>query len=416
MDAYFECLLEKELIPAMGCTEPIAIAYAGAKARQVLNQVPDRITVKCSGNIIKNVKGVVVPSTPNMRGIEASAILGVLAGNADKKLEVLEDIDKSCIDKMIALKNAGYCKVELAKDVDTLYIDLLAFAGDDSSEVVISNSHTNIVKLLKNESVIFEKEVEDEKRADMKNLSLGSIYDYAKHGNIDRLKPLLDLQMKYNVGIAEEGLSKPYGANVGKTVLKQDSRDISVIARAFASAGSDARMAGCELPVVINSGSGNQGITVSVPVVAYAEHLSVSREKLYRALILSNLVAIYIKMGIGKLSAYCGVVGAACGAGAGIGFLHDDSFAVISKTISNTLGNVSGIICDGAKASCAAKIASSLDAAIMARNLAVEGNVFQDGEGIVKADAEDTIKNIWKLGKDGMKETDIEILNMMLSN
>lgn len=400
----------------MGCTEPIAIAYAGAKTRQILNKTPDWISVKCSGNIIKNVKGVVVPSTPNMRGIEASAILGILAGNADRKLEVLKDIDKKSINKMIELKNSGYCKVELVEGVDTLYIDLLAFAGDDSAEVIISNSHTNIVKIVKNGEVIFEKQVEDEKREDVKNISLSSIYDYAQNGDIEKLKPLLDLQIKYNVSIAEEGLSKPYGANVGKTVLKQGRHDISVIARAFASAGSDARMAGCEMPVVINSGSGNQGITVSVPVIEYAEYLSVSKEKLYRALILSNLVAIYIKMGIGKLSAYCGVVGAACGAGAGIGFLHDDSFEIISETISNTLGNVSGIICDGAKSSCAAKIASSLDAAIMARNLAIDGNVFQDGEGIIRGDTEDTIKNIWKLGKDGMKETDIEILNMMIYN
>ena len=415
--ALYAEILEKELVPAMGCTEPIAIAFAGAKVRETLGKMPEKILVRCSGNIIKNVKGVVVPSTENMRGIEVSAILGVLSNNATEKLEVLKNISQDCISKMKELKDMGYCKVELAENVENLYVDILAVHGSESAEVILTETHTHIEKILKNNKCLYDDVLENGKAEDEKeDMSLRDIYDFSKFGDIEKLKPLLDLQIRHNYQISVEGLTHSYGANVGKTLLGQNrDNSIELIAKAYASAGSDARMAGCEMPVVINSGSGNQGITVTVPVLMYAKHLNSTQEELYRALVLSNLVAIYIKKGIGKLSAYCGVVGASCGAGAGISFLYHDSYDTISKVITNTLGNVSGIICDGAKASCAAKIASSLDAMLLARKMAIHGNSFQPNEGIIKEDVEDTIKNVWRLGKDGMKETDIEILNMMIS-
>lgn len=416
MSNKFDEILEKELIPAMGCTEPIAIAYAGAKAREVLGDMPDKLIVKCSGNIIKNVKGVVVPSTTNMRGIDTSAIIGVLAGNAQNKLEVLKDIPKACIEEMLSLKAKGYCTVELAEGVENLYIDFIAQSGKNFSEVVISGGHTNIVKIVKNGETLFEQTEKENSEEENEKFTLREIYDYATTGDISEIIPVLKTQIEYNEQIAEEGLNNSYGANVGKTLMKHNGNDVSTRAKAAASAASDARMAGCELPVVINSGSGNQGITVSVPVIEYAKELKSNEEELYRALVLSNLVAILIKRGIGKLSAYCGVVGAACGAGAGIGYLHGDSYETISWSVTNTLGNVSGIICDGAKASCAAKIASSLDAAIMGRNMALDGEHFMAGEGIIEEDANDTISNIWRLGKEGMKETDIEILKMMIED
>ncbi len=411
-------ILETELMPAMGCTEPIAIAYAGAVARKVLGNVPEKVLVRCSGNIIKNVKGVIVPSTKDMRGIETSALLGVLWGNPDDKLEVLKGITEEQVATMVQYLEKGICSVELAAGVENLYIDMIVSDGAHCAEVVISQWHTNIVKVARDGQSILESESESfhDFEEEEKIMDLKGIYDFAREGDIAELIPYIDRQIQYNKAISEEGIKNQYGANVGKSILKHRHHEIREVAKAYAAAGSDARMAGCELPVVINSGSGNQGITVSVPVVKYAEYLGVSDEKLYRALILSNLVAIHIKRGIGKLSAFCGVVGAACGAGAGIGFLYDDSFDVISNSVINTLGNVSGIVCDGAKASCAAKIASALDASIMARELAIDGSRFQDGEGLVEESAEETIENIWRLGKEGMKNTDTEILNMMISN
>lgn len=411
-------ILETELMPAMGCTEPIAIAYAGAVARKVLGNVPEKVLVRCSGNIIKNVKGVIVPSTKDMRGIETSALLGVLWGNPDDKLEVLKGITEEQVATMVQYLEKGICSVELAAGVENLYIDMIVSDGAHCAEVVISQWHTNIVKVARDGQSILESESESfhDFEEEEKIMDLKGIYDFAREGDIAELIPYIDRQIQYNKAISEEGIKNQYGANVGKSILKHRHHEIREVAKAYAAAGSDARMAGCELPVVINSGSGNQGITVSVPVVKYAEYLDVSNEKLYRALILSNLVAIHIKRGIGKLSAFCGVVGAACGAGAGIGFLYDDSFDVISNSVINTLGNVSGIVCDGAKASCAAKIASALDASIMARELAIDGSRFQDGEGLVEESAEETIENIWRLGKEGMKNTDTEILNMMISN
>jgi len=408
-------LLREELVPAMGCTEPIAVAYAAAVARELLGNLPDLITVRCSGNIIKNVKGVIVPGTGDLKGVDTSAILGCISGNAGKKLEVLSNISQADVEYAKELIASKMCKVELIENEENLYIDVLMTLGDNSSEVVLAGTHTNIIKTVRNGQIVFESEWKKNKMNSENKYSLKDLYDYSNHINISEIQDVLDQQIKDNLLISEEGIKNTYGANIGKTLIQFSNDSIETIARAYAAAGSDARMGGCELPVVINSGSGNQGITVSVPVIKYAEYLNVSKEKLYKALVFSNLVSIYIKTGIGKLSAYCGVVSASCGAVAGVCYLFDDSMEIISKTVTNTLGNISGIICDGAKSSCAAKIATSLEAAFLGRKLALNGNVFREGEGLTGKCIDKTIENIWDLGKIGMKQTDIEILKLMIS-
>lgn len=411
-------ILEEELIPALGCTEPIAIALAAAKAREILGEMPDKLEVECSGNIIKNVKGVTVPTTGNMKGIETSAILGAVGGDPARALEVLTTIKPEHIEKTRELLAQRICEVVLAKGVENLYIKMTATKGKQSAVVTIADSHANIIKIEKNDAVIFEKDMNEskmQKKQDRSNLSIKNIYDFANTVDIEKIKPLLDRQIKCNMEIAQEGMKHKYGTNVGKTLIKYYGEDVNTRAKAYAAAGSDARMSGCVLPVVINSGSGNQGMTVSIPVIIYADHLGSSDEKLYRALALSNLLAIHQKTGIGKLSAYCGAVSAACGAGAGIAYLHGKPLCVIEDTITNSLANVSGIVCDGAKPSCAAKIASSIDAALMGYMMALEGDAFSPGEGLVTENVEHTIKNIGLMAKVGMRETDIEILTLMIS-
>lgn len=411
-------LLKKELVPALGCTEPIAIAYAVAKARDVLGAMPDQITVKCSGNIIKNVKGVIVPSTGNMKGVETSAILGAVAGKAEGKLEVLEGIQEDDIIRTKELLDQKICKVEILNGISNLHIIVVVEKDEDSAEVEIKDSHTNIVRIEKNGEILFIQEKEKAKDSEtedlIKDLSLESIYEFANAVNIDEIKEIMDRQISYNMQIAQEGLDNEYGANVGKTILKNYGMDVKILAKAYPAAGSDARMGGCTMPVIINSGSGNQGMTVSLPVIVYAQHLNVSEELLYRALTLSNLLAVYLKSGIGRLSAYCGVVSAACASGAGITYLYQAPFETIAKTITNTIGNVSGIVCDGAKSSCAAKIASAVDAALMGHYMAMDDNTYGVGEGLVKENVERTIYTISKMGRDGMRETDVEILNLMI--
>jgi L-cysteine desulfidase len=410
-------ILKKELVPALGCTEPIAIAYAAAKARELLGDTPEEMIVQCSGNIIKNVKGVVVPVTGNMKGIETSAILGAVGGDASKKLEVLTGATPDDIEKTKELLKLKICKVLLKEDVESLYIKVTEKKGDDWAAVTISGGHTDIVKEEKNGQVVFEKINLNQNTDDNYNIEgidFKSIYDFANEVAIDDIKELIDRQIKYNTEISLEGMNNKYGASVGETLVENYGNDIKVLAKAYSAAGSDARMSGCTMPVIINSGSGNQGITASIPVIMYAKHLGVSDEKMYRALVLSNLTSIYIKSGIGKLSAFCGAVSAASGCGAGISYLYDAPYETITKTITNTLANVSGIVCDGAKPSCAAKIASSVDAAILAHNMAMKGRTFNSGEGLIKDTVEDTIKSICKMGKDGMKSTDVEILNIMI--
>ena len=408
-------LLEKELIPAMGCTEPIAIAYGAAVARKLLGTFPDKIMVGCSGNIIKNVKGVIVPGTETLRGIETSAVLGCVGGDPDKKLEVLSGVKKEDVEKTKEYLRQGFCAVRFIEGVENLYIDIVMTAGTEEAQVVIADTHTNIIKMKKNGQVILETgRKEEEEEVDIGRYSLEELYQFACQVDLNLIKPVLEKQITCNKAIAEEGIQNRYGANVGSTLLQMGNHDVDTMMKAYAAAGSDARMSGCEMPVVINSGSGNQGITVSVPLIKFAEIKKIPEEKLYRALLLSNLVSLYIKKGIGKLSAYCGAVSAACGTGAGIGYLCGDDFNTIARTVTNTLGNVSGIICDGAKSSCAAKIATAVDAALMAHKMAEKGMCFQPGEGLTGDNVDETIENIWHLGKEGMRETDIEILKLMV--
>ncbi len=411
-------ILREEIVPALGCTEPIAIAYASAKARSVLGQLPEHITVKCSGNIIKNVKAVIVPTTGDMKGIETSAVLGAVGGNPDKKLEVLVDVTEEDLALTRELLKKKICSVELIEGVSSLQIIVEMTAGADSSLVEIAFSHTNIVRIEHNGELLFKKglTVQNATETDRSLLNLKDIYAFATTVNIEDVADLMERQVDCNLKIAREGLSNKYGANVGATILEHYGDDVRNRARAFPAAGSDARMNGCVLPVMINSGSGNQGMTVSLPVEVYAEELEVSREKKIRALVLSNLIGIYQKNELGKLSAYCGAVSAAVGAGAAIAYLNNASYDVIEETIVNTLGNVSGIVCDGAKASCAAKIASSVDAAILAYHMASERRGFHNGEGLVKESAEKTLKSYGRMGREGMRATDVEILRIMLEN
>ena len=409
-------ILRSELIPALGCTEPIAIAYAAAKAREVLGEFPDKILMKCSGNIIKNVMGVTVPKSGGMKGIEAAAVLGVVGGKAERELEVLEEVTPEDIAKTRALVRAGYCSCDLLENVENLYIVARVEKGEHSAEVTIINRHTFIKKLVKNGSILMEREVNEEKTeyVDKSRMSVKGILEFADCVKIEDVRELLDNEIQLNTAIAEEGLKNPYGAQVGRILLRVYQNDVWIRARAKAAAGSDARMGGCSLPVVINSGSGNQGMTVSLPVIEYAKELKVSQDKLYRALVVSNLIAIHQKKYIGSLSAYCGAVSAACGAGAAITYLYDGTYDEVAATIVNTIANVGGIVCDGAKSSCAAKISSAVEAAINAHHMARHHCVFMPGEGIVQGDVEDTIKSVGYVGRVGMKSTDIEILNLMI--
>lgn len=410
-------LLKEELVPALGCTEPIAIALAAAKARETLGGFPERIEAACSGNIIKNAKGVIVPTTGNMKGIDTSAILGTVAGDASKGLEVLTSVQPQDIEKTRELLASGICSVSLLETPSRLHIQIKMTRGQDTALVEIRDAHTNFVRIEKNGAVLFVKDSEEEgsECATARTLlNLPDIYAFACEVEIADVQELLARQVEYNLRIANEGFATPYGGQVGSTLLRHYGKDIRVYARALAAAGSDARMGGCVLPVIINSGSGNQGMTVSLPVYAYAKHLGASDERLYRALTLSNLVAFLQKRAIGRLSAYCGAVCAACGSGAGITYLHDGDYDALSRTITNTLANVSGIICDGAKGSCAAKIAASVDAAILGHEMSMDGNTFGAGEGLVKEDVEQTIESIGRMASAGMKETDAEILRIMI--
>jgi len=416
-------ILNSELMLALGCTEPIAIAYAAAKARTLLGHQPERIRVRCSGNIIKNVKAVVVPGSGNMKGVDTAAILGAIGGDADMKLEVLSSISPEHVEKAKALLKTDFCKVELIENVPNLLIVVEAYANGEHALVEIRDAHTHIARMEKNGKVIFrdiscaedmKTEVPDEY---YQKMNLTDILAYAREADLSGVLPVLRQQEKYNSAIAREGLENAYGGQVGRTLIKHfDNKNVKIRARALAAAGSDARMSGCVMPVVINSGSGNQGITVSMPVLAYAEEYKVSEETKYRALALSNLVSIYVKHDMGKLSAFCGAVSAATGCGAGITFITGGTDAQIAGTITNTLANVAGIVCDGAKPSCAAKIASAVDAAILAHHMSMEGNVFGAGEGIVHRSIDTTIANTARMGRDGMRDTDHEILNIMLEN
>lgn len=409
-------ILYNELVPALGCTEPIAIAFGAAKARAVLGQFPDRVEMCCSGNIIKNVMGVTVPNSGGLRGIDVAATLGIVGGDADRELEVLEDITREDIERTKKLVAEGFCQCNLQEEVENLYIVAKAVKGEHYAEVTIVNRHTLITKIVKDGETLFEHQVGQDTPdyVDKSLLNVKDILAFAQEVKIEDIREVIERQIQMNSAIADEGLKGHYGAEVGRTLLECYEEDVKTRARARAAAGSDARMGGCSLPVVINSGSGNQGMTVSLPVIEFARELGVPEEKLYRALVVSNLIAIHQKKYIGSLSAYCGAVSAACGAGAAITYLYGGGLEEISYTITNTIGNVGGIVCDGAKSSCAAKIASSVEAAILAHFMARKKHSFQPGEGIVQEDVEGTIKSVGYIGRVGMKLTDTEILNIMI--
>ena len=421
-EAYLN-ILKKELVPAFGCTEHIAVAYAAACVRCLLGGAPERLLVEASGNIIKNVKSVIVPNTGGMKGIEAAAAAGVLSGKEEKKLEVLEELTEA--DQKSLHAYLAQTPITVRQAPGDLTFDLIVTGYRDGHEgrVRIAGAHTNIVLKELDGKVLLEKEVgscytpeSEQEHSEGPALTIEGIVDFAETVEPEDVRDTLERQIACNTAISAEGLRGDYGANVGRVLLATYGDDVKVRASAADAAGSDARMNGCELPVVINSGSGNQGLTASLPVIEYAKETGADRETLYRALVISNLTAVHLKEGIGRLSAYCGAVTAGAGAGAGIAWLLGGGLDEINHTIVNTLANVSGIICDGAKASCAAKIATSVEAGILGYYMYKNGQEFRGGDGIVKKGVERTIENVARLGRDGMRETDKEILEMMIGD
>ena len=414
--AYIQ-ILKEELVPAMGCTEPIALAYAGAKAREVLGCVPDKVLVEASGSIIKNVKSVIVPNTNHLKGIPAAVTAGIIAGKAEKELEVIAEVTPDEIEQMITFLKETPITVEHIDQGITFDIVLTLYKEDSYAKVRIANYHTNIVHIEKDGEVVFDIPVEGENEeglTDRSLLDMKSIWNFINTVDVVDIKEVIGRQIEYNTAIADEGLRGDYGANIGSVLLSAYEDDVRTRAKARAAAGSDARMNGCELPVIINAGSGNQGMTCSLPILEYAKELNVTEEKKYRALALSNLTAIHQKTGIGRLSAYCGAVSAGAAAGAGIAYLCGGGYEEVIHTVVNALAIVSGMVCDGAKASCAAKIAASVDAGILGYNMYLNGQQFYAGDGIVTKGVEATIQNIGRLGKEGMRETNEEIIKMMI--
>ncbi|MCI9509635.1 MAG: serine dehydratase subunit alpha family protein [Angelakisella sp.] len=412
----YVAILKEELVPATGCTEPIAIAYAAAKLRQTLGAAPEKVLAEVSGNILKNVKSVVVPNTGGLKGIRAAISVGIVAGEADRELQVISSVSP---DRHAAI--ASYCKETPIKIVcpDTpriLDIRLTGWAGQDEATVHIANNHSNLVLIRKNGEILLEKPLAvsaEDGLTDKSCLNLRDILDFASSVDLSLVQELLERQIRYNSAIATEGLRGNWGANIGSTLLKEYGSDIKIEARAWAAAGSDARMSGCEMPVVILSGSGNQGMTASLPVIRYAKHMGADKEHLFRALLVSDLVTVYQKAGIGRLSAYCGAVSAGVGAGCGIAYLHGADYDAIAHTITNAVAILSGTICDGAKPSCAAKIAASVDAGILGYQMYREGQAFLGGDGILAEELADTIANVGVLAREGMQGTDRTILEIM---
>lgn len=421
----YTSILEEELIPAMGCTEPIAVAYCAAVARETLGMAPDRVEIFASGNIIKNVKSVVVPNTNGMRGIAAAAAAGIVAGDPTKELQVIASVTDEEKETLRAFLEQVPIKIEIASSGLVFDLTVLLHAGEHWSKVRIANFHTNIVYVERDGKVLRETEIQANTETELTDrtfMTAESILDYADSVILDDVRPLLRRQIECNMAIAEEGIRGDYGANIGSVLLKsyQDLSDLhsenSILlkCRAYAAAGSDARMNGCEMPVIINSGSGNQGITASVPVIVFARESGIDEERLYRALVLSNLLAIYQKTPIGRLSAYCGVINAGTAAVCGIAYLKGESFKMIAHTLVNSLAVSSGVICDGAKASCAGKIALALDIAILGYRMYQNGQQFYGGDGIVKKGVDRMVSGVGRLGREGMRGTDEEILRIML--
>lgn len=412
-------ILKEELLTAMGCTEPIAVAYAAAIARDTLGETPKSLTVSVSGNILKNVKSVIVPNTGGLKGICAATAAGIIAGKTDKKLEVLSEITD---EERVAINdylNSAQIKVEKSQSGCVFDISVRATdAKDNVAYVRIEGHHTNVVCIEKNSKRLVSGAVLDEevKQTDRSLLTVKDIIEFADSVDIKDVQDIIGRQIKYNSAIAEDGLKNDYGARVGKVLLKAFGDGVHNRAKATTAAGSDARMNGCNLPVVIVSGSGNQGMTASLPVIVYAEHLGVSEEKLIRAVTLSDLITIHLKTGIGRLSAYCGAVSAGAGAGAGVAYLYGGSYDEVAHTIVNALAITSGLICDGAKSSCAAKIAAAVDAGLTGMEMYRNGSQFYGGDGIVVRGVENTIGNVCDIARVGMKGTDEEIIRLMIES
>ena len=413
----FVAILKEELRPAMGCTEPIALAYAGAKAREVLGVLPERIDVLVSGNIIKNVKSVVVPNTGGLRGIAAAVCAGVVAGDAGKQLEVIASVSREKQAQLKDYMREVTINISPAESNLVFDIDLTLYAGEDTARVRIVNHHTNIVHISRNGVVELEMPVEESSEDNLTDktcLSIERIVEFADVLDVADVKEFVGRQLEYNLAIAKEGLAGNWGANIGSVILNQQGTADNRRAAAWAAAGSDARMSGCEMPVIILSGSGNQGITASVPVAIYAQAFGASEEELIKAVTVSDLVTVHQKTGIGRLSAYCGAISAGVGAGAGIAYLHGGRKEAVAHTVVNAVAILSGTICDGAKPSCAAKIAAAVDADILGYNMYLENQQFYGGDGIVTKGADRTVSNIGRLAREGMRETDTTILKIML--
>lgn len=413
----YTALLNSELKMATGCTEPIAIAYAGARLRQVLGEIPEHCTVYCSGNIVKNVFAVTVPNSGGAKGIDTAALLGIIGGDADSVLDVLHAVTPEDIALMNKLIDEKICDCELVEGVENLYVRIEAKAGENSALVEIKDYHSNITRIEKNGEVLFSAEEDGTEASaiDKTLLNVRDIFEYANTVELDDIKDVLLNQIKCNKAIAEEGLKNPWGSQVGRTIYEHDlGKSVWNKARAYAAAGSDARMNGCPMPVVINSGSGNQGMTVSLPIYVYAEDMGVSEELMLRALALANLISLHQKRYIGSLSAYCGAVSAATGAACGIAYMQGGDYKLICDVITNSINTTGGMVCDGAKSSCAAKIATALDMALLSYEMSKKDRAFMPGEGLVEDNIEETIANVGRMGRDGMKSTDVEILKIML--
>lgn len=413
-------MLRDELVPAMGCTEPVAVAYAAALARAALGALPEKVNVAVSGNILKNVKSVIVPNTAGMRGIPAAVAAGIVAGDENLKLEVVSRINDDDRREIARYLAGNRISVEQSSGDCVFDIGITVSRGDESAYVRITGSHTNVVRIEKCGQVVFDKRSSDDVTGGLNlfkaELTVKDIVEFAECVDLSEVEELLDRQISYNTAIAEEGLKNDYGARVGKILIDAFGSDVHNLAKATAAAGSDARMNGCELPVVIVSGSGNQGMTASLPVIVYAKHMGAPRERLLRALIVSDLVTVHLKAGIGCLSAYCGAVSAGCGAGAGICYLRGGDFDRVAHTVVNALAIESGVICDGAKSSCAAKVASAVEAGLVGLEMNERGSEFLGGDGILVKGVENTIRNVGELARVGMKETDEEIIRLMIKN
>ena len=414
----YVAILKQELIPAMGCTEPIAVAYAAALAAKHLPARPQTVTVSVSGNIIKNVKSVVVPNTGGLHGLEAAAAAGIVAGDPDKQLLVISQVTDSQKEQIAAFLQEAKFLVEESPSGELFDIHITLTGEGHIARSRICGSHTNVVQIDVDGNTLLSRQIQtarEEEKSQKELLTVADIVEFADTVPLEQISPILERQIQCNMAIAKEGLEQDYGARIGQVLLSAHGADVATRAKAYAAAASDARMGGCEKPVVINSGSGNQGITASVPVVIYAEELNATKEQLYRALAVSNLITLHLKSGIGPLSAYCGAISAGCGAAAGITYLQGGKFKEVAHTVVNAIAINSGVICDGAKASCAAKIASAVEAGILGMEMYRRGSQFLSGDGIVTKGVENTIRNVSHLASEGMRKTDSEIIKIMLS-